>query len=372
MGHIVKRPGRPKPYFVRWIDPAGHERAKAFARKVDAEAHLISVEASKLRCEYVDATRGRMAFGEYSERVRSQKVNQRPSTRARDDVYFRSLILPDFRAMPLAAIELDDVRTWLAKLERKGCAAATTRKAFQLLASVLREAVRDRRLARSPCDDVSSSDLPRIEAGEMRFLDRREIGELLSAMDPHYRPLVIVASATGLRFGELAALRVKHVDQLRRLVAVKEGMTDVEGKLSFGPLKTAASRRTVSVPKFVLEAITESLAKRTEVGTEDLVFVGKNGAPLRASNFRQRFWTPAVNASVGPPCRFHDLRHSHAALLVQAGVHPKVIQRRLGHSSIKTTLDTYGHIFEGMDLEASTAFEKAWLDDVQDDDSAAL
>lgn len=203
----------------------------------------------------------------------------------------------------------------------------------------------------------------------MRFLSRSEIGALVSAMDPHYRALIVFASATGLRFGELAALRVKHLDQLRGLVHVKEGMTDVGGLLSFGPLKTAASRRTISVPKFVIDAIAESMTRRAELGPGDLVFVGKNGAPLRASNFRQRFWTPAVSASVGPPCRFHDLRHSHAALLVEAGVHAKVIQRRLGHSSIKTTLDTYGHIFEGLDLEASKAFEKAWL---QEEDSAAL
>lgn len=370
MAHITKRAGRPKPYFVRWIDPTGRERARAFARKVDAEAHLVSVEASKLRGDYVDAESGRMTFGEYSARVRSQKVNQRPSTRARDDVYFRSLILPEFDAMPLALINLDDVRTWLTKLERKGCAPATTRKAFQLFASILREAVRDKRIVRTPCADISSSDLPKIEVGEMRFLSRLEIGALVSAMDPHYRALIVFASATGLRFGELAALRVKHLDQLRRLVHVKEGMTDVGGLLSFGPLKTAASRRTISVPKFAIDAIAESMTRRAE-GPEDLVFVGKNGAPLRASNFRQRFWTPAVSTSVGPPCRFHDLRHSHAALLVEAGVHAKVIQRRLGHSSIKTTLDTYGHIFEGLDLEASKAFEKAWLQDIEDD-SAAL
>ncbi|MGQ0679831.1 MAG: tyrosine-type recombinase/integrase [Actinomycetota bacterium] len=371
MAHITKRAGRPKPYFARWIDPTGRERAKAFARKVDAEAHLVNVEASKLRRDYVDAGRGRMTFGEYSARVRSQKVNQRPSTRARDDVYFRSLILPEFGEMPLALIELDDVRTWLTRLQRKQYAPATTRKAFQLFASILREAVRDKRIARTQCADISSSDLPKIEVGEMRFLSRSEIGALVSAMDPHYRPLIVFASATGLRFGELAALRVKHVDQLRLLVHVKEGMTDVEGRLRFGPLKTAASRRTISVPKFVVDTIAELMTRRAELGPEDLVFVGKNGAPLRASNFRQRFWAPAVSASVGPPCRFHDLRHSHAALLVEAGVHAKVIQRRLGHSSIKTTLDTYGHIFEGLDLEASNAFEKAWLQD-SEEDSAAL
>ncbi|MEX2551526.1 MAG: site-specific integrase [Actinomycetota bacterium] len=259
------------------------------------------------------------------------------------------------------SIDLTDIRAWLSELEAKGCAPATTRKAYQLLASILKEGVRERRLARTPCEDISSADLPKIEPGEMRFLTKAQIGELASAIDPHYRSLVIVAAATGLRFGELTALRVKHLDQLRRLIHVKEGMTDVEGQLSFGPLKTKASRRTVSIPKFVVGFMVDAISTRPSLGADDLIFVGKAGAPLRASNFRQRFWEPAVRASVGAPCRFHDLRHSHAAILISAGVHPKVIQRRLGHSSIKTTLDTYGHVFEGLDQEASVAFETAWL-----------
>lgn len=361
MGHIIKRPDRPKPYRVRWIDPVGRERSKCFARKADAEAHLVSVEASKLRGDYVDALRGRITFGEFSGRVRDQKVNQRPSTRARDDVYFRSLILPTFGQIPLASIDLADIKAWLSELEGRGYAPTTIRKAFQLLASVFREGVRERRLARTPCEGIASADLPKVEPAEMRFLTKAEIGELAAAIDPHYRPLVIVAAATGLRFGELAALRVKHLDQLRRLIHVKEGMTDVEGQLSFGPLKTKASRRTVSIPKFVVDLMVDTISTSPSLEADDLIFVGKAGAPLRASNFRQRAWEPAVRASVGSPCRFHDLRHSHAAILISAGIHPKVMQRRLGHSSIKTTLDTYGHIFEGLDQEASVAFETAWL-----------
>ena len=78
-------------------------------------------------------------------------------------------------------------------------------------------------------------------------------------------------------------------------------------------------------------------------------------------NFRRRVWQPAVAASVGEPCRFHDLRHSHAALLIAQGEHPKVIQGRLGQASIKTTLGTYGHQFEGLDEAAASRVEEAFL-----------
>ena len=89
----------------------------------------------------------------------------------------------------------------------------------------------------------------------------------------------------------------------------------------------------------------------------DLVFSAPSGGPIRRNNFRRRIWLPAVEKSVGRPCTFHDLRHSHAALLIAQGEHPKVIQERLGHASIKTTLDTYGHLFEGLDGAAADRLE---------------
>ncbi len=77
---------------------------------------------------------------------------------------------------------------------------------------------------------------------------------------------------------------------------------------------------------------------------------------------RSTAWLPAVRASIGEPCRFHDLRHSHAALLIARGVHPSVIKERLGHASIRTTLDVYGHLFDGLDEAAADALDTAWHD----------
>ena len=82
---------------------------------------------------------------------------------------------------------------------------------------------------------------------------------------------------------------------------------------------------------------------------------------MRRTNFRRRTWLPAVRASIGEPLRFHDLRHTHAAMLIAQGEHPKVIQLRLGHSSIQVTLDTYGHLFEGLDEAAAERLDAAYL-----------
>ena len=88
------------------------------------------------------------------------------------------------------------------------------------------------------------------------------------------------------------------------------------------------------------------------------MFTGAQGAPLRRSNFRRRVWLPAVRESVGEPLRFHDLRHFHATLLIAEGVHPKVIQHRLGHTSVTVTLDVYGHLFEGIDQAAADTLDR--------------
>lgn len=91
--------------------------------------------------------------------------------------------------------------------------------------------------------------------------------------------------------------------------------------------------------------------------SKNTVFSSSDGGPLRRSNFRRRQWLPAVRESVGEPCRFHDLRHSHVALLIRSGEHPKTIASRLGHTSVRTVLDVYGHLFDGLDEAAAERLE---------------
>ncbi len=162
---------------------------------------------------------------------------------------------------------------------------------------------------------------------------------------------MLVGGYGGLRFGEAAGLEVEALDLLRRRLAVTQTLNHVDGKLTVGPPKTAAARRTVTLPAFLADELGAHLGR---YGSEsNLVFTSSEGTALRRRNFRRRDWLPAVRASVGEPLRFHDLRHSHVALLIAAGEHPKTISSRLGHSTIRTSLDTYGHLFPGMDEAAA-------------------
>jgi hypothetical protein len=163
-------------------------------------------------------------------------------------------------------------------------------------------------------------------------------------IDPRYELLVRFAAYTGLRAGELVALRVRHLNLLRGRCEVGESATEVDGRLVWGPTKTCA-RRTVPLPRFLRERLAAYLAERPH-GPDDLVFTAPQGGPLREQKFVAGIFKPAA-ARAGLPhrLRFHDLRHTCASLLIAQGASIKAVQAQLGHASATVTLDRYGHLF---------------------------
>ena len=182
----------------------------------------------------------------------------------------------------------------------------------------------------------------------MRFLTADEVAQLAEAAGPEYSTLVFTAAYTGLRWGELAGLRVERVNLLRRSLAVVEQLNELSGAFSWGPPKTAAGTRSVTLPMTLVELL-ETQLTRPEVVRSGLVFPTPLGEPMRRSNFTRRAWVPATTAIGQEGLRFHDLRHTAVALAIQQGAHPKAIQERLGHSSVTVTLDRYGHLYQGLD-----------------------
>ncbi|HEV2930454.1 MAG TPA: site-specific integrase, partial [Propionibacteriaceae bacterium] len=178
----------------------------------------------------------------------------------------------------------------------------------------------------------------------MHFLTARQVEDLAAAIDPRYRLLVRFAAYTGLRAGELVALRVRHLNLLRGRCEVSESATEVDGRLVWGPTKTYA-RRTVHLPRFLCDQLAAYLAERPH-GPDDLVFTAPQGGPLREQKFVAGIFKPAA-ARAGLPhgLRFHDLRHTCASLLIAQGASIKAVQAQLGHASATVTLDRYGHLF---------------------------
>jgi integrase len=266
----------------------------------------------------------------------------------------RSLILPTFGKRELGSIQPNELRGWIAELEGRGYAPATIAKAYQIASRCFRVAVTDGVIPRSPCREIK---LPRNDRDEKRFLSPAEVEELASIMKARYRLVVLTGAYTGLRFGELAALRVDDLDLLRRTLRVDEQLSrQGSSKMTTGPLKSKKAYRTIGIPAFLAEELAAHLSAFPS--STDFVFSHESGGPLDYGRFRRRHWHPAVEASVGEPCTPHDLRHTHVAMLIADGQSPRYIADRLGHKSTRTVLDVYGHLYEDVDEAAMEGLER--------------
>jgi integrase len=336
---------------------------RSFRTRREAEDWIASQRTAQLEGTYIHPRKGKTLFRDVAATWEESWPNRlSPTTALRYRSILNTHVLPAFGATPLAKIDRAAVQRWANRLTANGAPPATVRSAYRVLRTALGTAVRDGLLVSNPATKIA---LPRPASPESWFLSATEVRELAEKIDPHYRTLVYTAAYTGLRAGELLALRRQDVDLLRGSVRVRRSLKDVNGRLEFGELKTTGSRRDVTLPRFLRELLAEHLSQPTPGGSgpDALVFASKTGQPLRHNLFYRRHFKPAVLHALPdkPNLRFYDLRHTCASLSIAAGAHPKLISARLGHSTIQITLDRYGHLYP----DASEALAEA-LDAVFD------
>ena len=342
MSHVRKTPnGR---YEARYRGPDGREHARRFDTKRAALSFIDHQNIDRSDGTWRDPAGAKLLLRDWITDWQATTVDLRPSSRARDDSYVRTHVLPRFGDHPLGSITPLEVRRWVADLAASGLAPATVHKTYQTLAKILRSAVDADLIAQSPCRRIA---LPKIEPQEMRFLDPTEIARLADAIDQRYRALITLDAYCGLRLSELAGLRRSNVDLRSGMIRVVENAVEVRGEIYWGAPKTRAVRRTVPMPATVTAALAEHLAIHVEGDPRALVFGGTHGGVLRASAWRSRFWNPAIRAAGVAPLRIHDMRHTAVALWIAAGASPKQIATWAGHTSVSVVLDRYGHLFEG-------------------------
>ena len=326
-------------------------RSRTFDRRIDAQRWLNSELVKLDRGEWVDPRAGRVLFGSVAERWMAGRAALRATTRARDRSYLTSLVLPYLGNKPVGSVQPSDLEAWVAMLAADGKAPATVQKAWQIASGTFRLAVRDRLIALSPARDVR---LPAIERREPTALTVEEVMRLADVIDPRYRALVLVGAFGGLRIGELAGLQLGDFDPLRSLIRVRRTASDVRGRMVVGPPKTSKSIRTVVLPRSITEKLVEHIATLDRTGPEAWIFPAPKGGPIRRTAWTRRVWKPALAAAgLDRALGTHTLRRSQVALLIAQGEHPKVIADRLGHTSVRTVLDVYGHLYEGADEAAA-------------------
>ena len=330
-----------KGWQVRWRDPTGKERKQKFRRKIDANDFARDVEYDIAHGSYTDPNAGKITLDDWWKQWIAARQHLKPKTIEGYRSLYRVHVSPQFGSYPLNRIEHLAIEEWVANLRNSGLSPSRIRQAHQLLSALLKAAVPDR-LKRNPAWGV---EVPRVMQREQGFLDTGQLSGLAAAVPDRYRALIWVLGYGGLRWAEAVGLRRRRCDLLHGRLIVAETMSEVSGKFHRVSPKNDRTR-TVNLPAFVTDALAEHLANYTDPAPDALVFtVSKGGGPLRNSNFRSRVWLPALRATGLSGIRVHDLRHTAAALLVAEGAHPLVVKSHLGHSSIKVTMDVYGHLF---------------------------
>ncbi len=359
MGWIRKRSDK-GTYEASYRDPQGRVRSKSFKTKTEARGFLAAAENAKQRGDWTDPRGGKIRFEDYAADYLESVAHLRPGTRQKIEGHLRNQIYPFFDRTQLGAIRPAHVRAWIAALEKEGLAPGTINGIYRTFSKILKTAVIDGLIPRSPCIGI---DLPKQTSHEeMKFLDPVQVEALAEAIEPRFRALIYTAAYTGMRWGELAALRVERLNLLRGMVDVVESMSEINGHIEIQPTKTGRPR-TLSLPRSLCELLGEHLGRYPS--EDGFVFSSTEGKPLRR-NFYNRHYLPAqVKSGLDPDLclctnrqceerhrplyRFHDLRHTCAALLIAQGAHPKEIQERLGHSTITLTFDRYGHLLPSLD-----------------------
>ena len=339
---------------ARYRGPDRRERSKSFQRKSDAERWLMQQRSLMAQGDWTDPARGRIAFGEYAEAWLESRADLKPKTRHQYQSLMRQHIMPTWHTVPLAKITFQEP-------DPLGLPAILQR-AWGRLGSGNPSSSCPPRLI-TPCEAGASGPTPP-EVWACPGPSAAITSSSLTARSSRWptqagrwRLLILVLAYTGLRWGEATALRVCDIDFDRRRIDVRRAFSDVGGRVVLGTPKSHQSR-TVPLPRFVAVELAAGIdGKRPD----DLVFTMPGGSIMRLSNWRLVTFKPArTRAGLSDRFRIHDLRHTAASLMIQAGYPPKMLQEIMGHASITTTLDLYGHLYPGeMDRYADRLDEAA-------------
>jgi integrase len=298
-----------------------------------------------------------------------------PKTYERYAEVVRHFLVPAIGGLPLAKLAPAHLQqaysAWAVGGRRDGkkggLSPQTRRHMHRILNSALARAVEQQLLARNPAEAFRKR-LPKVERREMATLSPRQSAQLLAEIK-HTRVYwpVLLALATGMRRGEVFALRWRNLDLDRSLLRVMESLEQTKSGIRFKAPKTDRTR-TITVPAFAVAELRRLKRQQAEEllmlgirqSGETLVCARADGMPLQPQSVTHQFTRLVARIKDFPRIRFHDLRHSHATQLLSAGVHPKIAQERLGHASITTTLDLYSHVTDTMQSDAANRLDAAF------------
>lgn len=326
-------------YRVRYYDPGGREHSRTFERRRDAEDYWAQVNAQLRRGDWLDPRRGRVTIkAMWQEYERHGMAHLRETTKQNYRQGWKSVAM-HFGDWPVGQLEHADVAEWVGELGQvKGPDAV--RLAHQTLLRVLDHAMSNRRVGVNVARGVR---LPRRPPARERTLTSAQVDSLAEVLGGQ-GDVVMTLAYLGLRWSELAALKVADVDLERRRVQVVERATEVGGRIDVAAPKSRASARHVAVPALLLGLLVRRTAGRALDG---LVFPAPDGGYLRNGNWKRNVRWAQVTQELGlEGITPHDLRRTYGSLARMAGADLRFIQKAMGHESITTTARIYAHLYD--------------------------
>lgn len=328
-------------------------RKGGFTTKAAAENWERQTLVDLSRGTYRDPDAGAVLFGTWARGWLATRTDLKRSAVVSEKGIVTNHLLPRFEKLRLDQIGPLAVQTMVAEIG-KARAPKTVRNVHGVLYAILELAVREGLITSNP---TKGTRLPKRRRVKPQVcLTEQQVSHLLACIPEYWRALILTAVGTGMRWGELAGLKVRYVDILGRCLHVEETLNEADGILSWETPKSEASVRTISLPAAVVDALIPLVAGK---GKDEAVFQTRQGQLVRHRNFDVRVWQPAcIKAGLTDPRPTpHDLRHTHAAYLIDAGVPLPEIQYRLGHESITTTVDTYGYRMKRADEAVVSALD---------------
>lgn len=348
-------------YMVKYRTPDRQQTTKrGFKTKREAQQWLNKTEHEKSTGEFIHPMAGKVTVGELGPDWLARKKHLKPSSLQPLKSAWKNHVKPAWGARQIGSIRHTEVQAWTTGLhygdETNGVptkSATVVIRAYGILSGILDDAVKDNLLSRNPADGV---EMPKKTRKAHVYLTHEEVHRLAS--ESAHPGIVLILSYCGLRWGELAALRVRDVNQLKRRLEISENAVKVGGAFHLGTPKTSEIR-SVPYPKFL-----DQYVKAACVGKhpDDLLFTNDEGKFLTAPKVYEgsRSWlTGALKRAELPLMTPHDFRHTAASLAVQSGANVKAVQRLLGHKSAAMTLDVYADLFDSDLDDVATALDDA-------------
>ena len=274
----------------------------------------------------------------------------RESTIKNKRYVFDLKVTPYFKKKKMCEIKTADIRAWQNELIKQGYAQTYLKSINNQLAALFNYAVRYYDLKDNPCRKAGS--IGKAKGDEMNFWTKDEFNQFLTAIEgkPDAYMAFKLLFWTGARVGEILALTFRDIDLDKRIISITKNLVRVKGKDVINPPKTAKGNRKITIPPFLVEDLRDYIGKLYGIMPDERIF-------RFTRSFLEHEIIRGAKESGVRRIRIHDLRHSHASLLVDLGFQPIEIKDRLGHEKIVTTLDTYSHLYPNKQMELADRLE---------------